>query len=130
MIARSRWRRIPGLAEHLQRTDTNEQVVLRDDLARGVPADLDGALHLCAAIARTNLRTTRDVIHIKVSPGRPMPADGIERVLARIEFEHAIPDTVPRIVVQHTKGQRPDHFHIVYAVVDPASGRAIPSDGN
>ena len=130
MIARSRWRCIPGLAEHLQRTDTNEQVILRDDLTRGLPADLDSALHLCAAIARTNPRTTRDVIHIKVSPSQTMPADGIERVLARIEFEHGIPDTVPRFVVQHTKGQRPDHFHVIYAVVDPATGRAIPSHGN
>ncbi len=130
MIIRSRWRRAGGLATHLGRTDTNKRVRVRDDLTRGVPGDTNLALRLIAAISRTNTRTVRDLVHVKVSPGRGLSDDEIAQVLDRLEREHGIPASMPRHVTEHSRGERADHFHVVYPIVDPETGAAVRSNGN
>ena len=130
MIIRSRWRRAGGLAAHLGRTDTNEVVVVRADLVRDMPAAIGPAVALATAIARTSLRTKRDLIHIKISPAIALAADDLAGVLALVEREHAIPASMPRLVVEHRKGRRPAHVHLVYPLVDPATGRAVRSHEN
>ncbi len=130
MIIRSRWRRAGGLAAHLGRTDTNEAVAVRTDLVRDMPADIGQAIALATAIARTNVRTVRDLIHITISPAAPLCETGLASVLALIEQEHAIPASMPRLVVEHRKGSRPSHFHAVFSVVDPETGRAVRSNNN
>ncbi len=47
-----------------------------------------------------------------------------------IEQEHGIAPNAPRAVMEHEKGVRPSHFHVVYSIVDLATGRAIPSHDN
>ncbi len=130
MIIRSAFRRAGGLGRHLTRTDTNERVEMRLDLARNAPADIRDALAVFTAIARTNARTNRDLIHFKMSPGHPLTEEELVSTLAVIEEEHAIPGTMPRYVVTHVKGERAQHYHVVFPLVDPASGRAIRSNEN
>ena len=130
MIVRSRFVVLDGQAMHLARTDTNRRVILRHDLFRDAPLDLRDATRFFSAIARTNLRAKRDMVHIKISPSHDMTDQEIRYTLALIEKEHGISGTMPRLVVQHAKGDRPDHFHVIWPLVDPETGRAIQSKEN
>jgi hypothetical protein len=130
MIIRSFFRKSGGLAAHLERADTNELVHIRDDLGRGAPADLTAALQMFTAISRTNTRAVRELLHIKISPDHAMSNIEVDRIIEGIEREHKIPASMPRFVVEHAKGRRSRHFHLVYPIVDPKSGRAISSSQN
>ena len=129
MIVREQFRRAGGLADHLARLDTNKSVTVRSDLCQGVPPDIRQALVVLAGIARTNPRTKRHFIHFKISPSKP-DARAIRRALDLIEKEYGIAPGSPRLVVEHQKGDRPNHFHVVYSIVDIGTGRAVPSEGN
>ncbi|KPH80807.1 MULTISPECIES: relaxase/mobilization nuclease domain-containing protein [Bosea] len=129
MIVREQFRRAGGLAEHLARLDTNKSVTLRADLGRGLPVDIKQALVVLAGISRTNPRTKRHFIHFKISPAKT-DERSIQRALALIEKEYGIDSRSPRLVVEHEKGDRPNHFHVVYSVVDLSTGRAVSSEGN
>jgi hypothetical protein len=130
MIIRTEFIQLGGQAAHLSRTDTNKQVVVRYDLARLAPHGLLEATRAFAAITRSNPRTVRDLIHTKISPAHPLTDAELTRTLDMIEAELGIPKTMPRIVVEHDKGDRARHFHIIWPVVDPDTGRAIKSNEN
>lgn len=130
MIIRTEFIQLGGQAAHLSRTDTNKQVVVRNDLARHAPADLREATRAFAAITRTNPRTVRDLIHTKISPDHPLTNAELVKTLDMIEAELGIPKTMPRIVVEHDKGDRAPHFHVIWPIVDPNTGQAIKSNEN
>ena len=130
MIIRSHFRRSGGLARHLLRTDTNRSVVIEAEFVRGCADNVSDALSLFAMIAATNARAKRAYVHFKVSPAYALDRAMLATTLDMIDTEFAIPETTPRHVVSHAKGDRVDHFHVVYALVDPFTGRAIKSHGN
>lgn len=120
-------RRLGGLGRHL--TDTgrgsNERVLVRSDLSRDVPEDVTLALRVLAAPARRIRRMKRDIVHIVVSPERRLSPDETERVLRTIEAEYLIPEGSARLVVEHQKGDRAHHFHIVFSMASEADGKAL-----
>lgn len=120
-------RKLGGLGRHLMDTGrgSNERVVLRPDLSRDVPTDVTLALRLLAAPARRVRRMKRDVVHIVVSPERTLSADEMEHVLRTIEVEYCISEGSARLVVEHRKGRRAGHFHIVFSMASEASGKAL-----
>lgn len=128
MIVKSTWRRAGSLKKHLLRTDTNEAVRVRTDLCRGAN-DLHAALRLMDALARTNLRAERSFVHVVISPDHVLTDAELAETLAMIEAEHGL-SSVLRAVVEHLKGARAPHFHAVYPVVDPETGKAARSHGN
>ena len=129
MIVKSTWRQAGGLEPHLMRSDTNEVVQVRTDLFRGA-ADLHGALRLMEALALTNAKMKRASIHVVISPDHVLTESELVRALAMVETEHAISPEAPRAVVAHSKGARATHVHAVYPTLDPASGKAVRSQGN
>ena len=129
MIIKSTYRQAGGLEAHLLRSDTNEAVHVRTDFFRGAD-DLHGALRLMEAIARTNPRVRRTFVHIVISPGHELTDAELVHVLERIEQEHGIAADAPRAVVEHEKGERPTHFHVVYSIVDLSTGKALRSHDN
>ncbi|WP_336813035.1 hypothetical protein [Bosea sp. MMO-172] len=120
-------RRLGGLGRHL--TDagrgSNERVVIRSDLSRDVPEDVTLALRVLAAPARRIRRMKRDIVHVVVSPERLLSPDEIEHVLRTIEAEYLIPEGSARLVVEHQKGDRAHHFHIVFSMASEADGKAL-----
>lgn len=120
-------RQLGGLASHLLHTGrgSNEQVVVRSDLSRDMPSDVPLGLRLLAEPARRIRRMKRDIVHIVMAPERQLSPEEVERVLSLIEAEYAIPPTNARLVVEHTKGKRASHFHIVYSMASEADGRAL-----
>lgn len=120
-------RRLGGLGRHLMDTSrgSNERVIVRADLSRDLPGDVTLALRLLAAPARRVRRMKRDVVHIVVAPERQLAPEEVERVLSLIEMEYGIPATNARLVVEHQKGKRAPHFHIVYSMASEADGKAL-----
>lgn len=120
-------RKLGGLGRHL--TDTgrgsNERVVVRADLSRDVSNHVTLALRMLAAPARRIRRMKRDVVHIVISPGRMLSADELEHVLRTIEEEYRIPEGSARLVVEHRKGARAHHFHVVFSMASEADGKAL-----
>lgn len=131
MIFKTDFTRGDGLAKHLARTDTNTRVLIREDLSQGVPPDLALAVPLLAAFAATNPRTVRRLVHVKWSPAEEHV--GSERLILDLACERlGIRPDAPRIVAQHSKPhadgtERPDHFHVVWPLVDVDTGRAVRS---
>jgi hypothetical protein len=120
-------RKLGGLGQHLMDTGrgSNERVIVRSDLSRDLPTDVTLALRMLAAPARRIRRMKRDVVHIVVSPGRMLSADEQEHVLRTIETEYGIPEGSARLVVEHRKGHRAHHFHIVFSMASEADGKAL-----
>jgi hypothetical protein len=120
-------RKIGGLGRHLLDTGrgSNERVVVRSDLNRDVSDDVTLALRMLAAPARRIRRMKRDVVHIVISPGRMLGAEELDLVLRTIETEYGIPEGSARLVVEHRKGQRAHHFHVVFSMASEASGKAL-----
>ena len=130
MIVKSAYRRAGGLHPHLLRNDTNEAVTVRLDLFRGIAGTLAEALHDMEALARLNPDIARSFIHVVLAPAHDLTPMELEQALAVVEAEHGIRVEAKRAVVQHEKGLRPRHYHCVYPIVDPVTGRALPSQGN
>ncbi len=120
-------RRLGELGRHLMKTGrgSNEQVIIRDDLCRDVPHEALLALRVLAAQSRRNHRVQRDVVHVVISPKRALSPAELGYVLKVIEEEYGIPFDAARHVTEHRKGRRPPHFHVVYAMTDPATGKAL-----
>ena len=141
MIVRSTYIMIGDLADHLMKTTRNKAVLIETRLCRGCPPNAHAAMRLFQAMARTNRRTKRDILHMKISPsmassehavvpGETGDLSGLEAMLAMIEREHGIPPTMPRFVIRHGKGDRPEHWHPIYPIVDPETGTVLKSHGN
>ena len=113
------------------RTDTNESVVLETTFFRATPDNIEEALGMFAVISAANVRTRRHFMHVRISPDHPLTQDEVGITLGHIEDEFRIANGHPRIVVKHKKkGKRADHFHVVWPIVNPTTGRAIASDEN
>jgi hypothetical protein len=131
MIFKTDFTRGDSLAKHLARTDTNTRVLIREDLSQGVPLDLAFAVPFLGGFAATNPRAVRRVIHGKWSPANEHA--GSERLILDLACERlGIRPDAPRIVAQHSKPHadgtdRPDHFHVVWPLVDVDTGRAVRS---
>jgi hypothetical protein len=120
-------RKLGGLARHLLHTGrgSNERVIVRSDLSRDMPANVELGLRLLAAPARRIRRMKRDVVHVVLAPERQLTRDEVERVLELYEAEYGIPASNARLVVEHVKGDRASHFHIVYSMASEAEGKAL-----
>lgn len=120
-------RRLGGLGRHLMDTGrgSNERVTVRTDLSRDVSNDVTLALRMLAEPARRVRRMKRDVAHIVMSPVKPLSTAELEYVLRTIEDEFAIPPTNARLVVEHQKGQRARHYHVVYSMASETTGKAL-----
>jgi hypothetical protein len=129
VIIRTSFRSSGELSLHLLRDDTNEKILIENDLFRAAPAELTAALNLMRAISATNLKAKRAYVHVVVAPTKLIDHGALRAIADAIEQEYAIPTSTPRVVVRHSKGEgRADHFHIIYSLVDPVSGRAVRSD--
>lgn len=127
MIIRTTFRRAEGLEAHLLNTVSNEAVSTRADMFRGGVSDLHLALRFMDGISRTNGKALRSFIHVVVAPAKALDAEGLAQALTTLEEEYEIGHDAPRVVVEHAKGARPSHFHIIYSVVDLHTGKAIKS---
>lgn len=120
----------PDRVRHLLDAENNERVVDRTDLDRDCPADLDRALQMFSALSASNVRARITVAHIKCSPFLALDEVGLLRMIEVVEREHGIPADQPRKVIVHKKGRRPSHVHLLYAAVNPATGRVLSSKLN
>lgn len=120
-------RRIGELGRHLMKTGRgcNENVLIREDLCQDVPGEAVLALRVLAAQSRRNHRVQRDVVHVVISPKRALSPAELGYVLRVIEEVYGIPFDAARHVTEHRKGRRPPHFHVVYAMTNPATGKAL-----
>ncbi|PZR80723.1 MAG: hypothetical protein DI537_39190 [Stutzerimonas stutzeri] len=120
-------RRLGGLGRHLMDAGrgSNERVIVRHDLSRDVPHDVTLALRMLAAPAHRVTRMKREVVHIVISPERMLSTDELETMLRTIEKEYGIPEGSARLLVEHEKGERARHYHVVYSMVSEATGRAL-----
>lgn len=115
------------LAKHLERTDTNETMELRE--LRGVCAeDLTEALREIEAGA-IGTRCQRPFYHASINTraDEVMTPEQEQRAIDRLEEELGLTDQ-PRAVVAHVKEGRA-HLHIVWGRVDEA-GKTISDSHN
>lgn len=127
MIGKTEVRRLGKLAEHLTKVGRhgNKFVLVRDEFARDCPTEINLALRHMTGISRTNARAGSDFWHVKFSPLHHLDETALARVLEVYEAEYNIGPDVPRLVVEHRKGKRVAHYHVVYAAIDPSTGRAL-----
>lgn len=131
MIARSRYvKDDPRREAHLLSTSNNRGVVEHRDLDRGCPGDLRQFLAFCSALSAAHPRAKITLAHFKLSPSRTVNRRQLLRAIARIKRENGIARNHPMRLIQHYKGDRPPHFHLLFSAVDPATGRVLSSKDN
>lgn len=131
MIGRSRFvKDDPRREAHLLSTSNNRRVVEHRDLDRGCPGDLRQFLAFSSALTASHPRARITLAHFKISPSRPLNRRQLLRAIARIKREHGIRRGHPMRLIEHDKGDRPPHFHLLFSAVDPASGRVLSSKDN
>ncbi len=116
------------LAKHLQRTDTNEKMELRE--LRGVCSDnLTEALLEMEAVA-SGARSNRHFYHASINTRADelLTPEQERRAIDRLEEELGLADQA-RAVVAHVKEGRA-HLHIVWSRIDLEAMRAIPDSHN
>lgn len=116
------------LAVHLQRTDTNERMEIRE--LHGVAAeDLMGALREMDAVA-SGTRCKRPFYHASINTraDEAMTAEQWETAIDRLEDKLGLTDQ-PRAIVAHVKEGRA-HVHVVWSRIDLEHMRAIPDSHN
>lgn len=129
MVIKGNPRGSPGdLAKHLQRTDTNARMEVKE--VRGVAAlDLTGALREMDACGAA-LRTTRTLYHASINVRADEHLTDAERTQAVDQLETALGLAgQPRVVVEHEKEGRA-HWHVVWGRTDLENMRAIRCDHN
>ncbi|MBN9438466.1 hypothetical protein [Bosea sp. (in: a-proteobacteria)] len=131
MIVRSRYvKDDPGRAGHLLSTSNNRRVVEHRDLDRGCPGDLRQFLAFSSALTAAHPRAKITLAHFKISPSRPLNRRQLLRTIVWIKRENGIARDHPMRLVEHDKGDRPPHFHLLFSAVDPATGRVLSSKDN
>lgn len=132
MIVKSNFRGAGGLAAHLSRVDQNERVIVREDLSTGCVGSIKDAIANFAAMARAT-GSERPLVHIVVSPGADVPADGEATIIETVRTQYEVEDDHPLLVVAHDKKGdtgREQHFHIVLPAKNPFTGKAISDSWN
>lgn len=117
-------------ARHLLDAENNEWVLERPELDRCCPPDLERTLEMFSALTAANSRARNTVVHFKCSPILPLGEAGLLRLIEVVEREHGIPADQPRKAIIHMKGDRAAHVHLLYAAVNPATGRVLSSKLN
>lgn len=131
MIGRSRYvKDDPRRADHLLSTSNNRRVVEHRDLDRGCPGDLRQFLAFSSALTAAHSRAKITLAHFKLSPSRPLDRRQLLRAIACIRRENGIARNHPMRLIEHDKGDRPPHFHLLFSAVDPATGRVLSSKDN
>ncbi|MBA4220230.1 MAG: hypothetical protein C0458_05825 [Methylobacterium sp.] len=131
MITRSRYvKDDPGRAGHLLNTSNNRRVVEHRDLDRGCPGDLRQFLAFSSALTAVHPRAKITLAHFKISPSRPLTRKQLLRTIARIKRENGISRGHPMRLIEHDKGDRPPHFHLLFSAVHPETGRVLSSTDN
>lgn len=131
MIIRSRYvKDDPGRVGHLLNTENNRRVVEHRDLDRGCPGDLRQFLVFSSALTAAHPRAKITLTHFKISPSGPLNRRQLLRTIARIKRENGIARGHPMRLIEHDKGDRPPHFHLLFSAVDPLTGRALSSKDN
>jgi len=129
MIAAAAVRAPGGLVRHLQRTDTNEQVIERADLSVGCAIETEEAIADFAAIGAAQ-HVEKSLLHIAISPALPLTLSQERRMIALVREVYGIPAAHPSHVVQHIKPGptvRPSHYHLVFPRYDSDRGKLISS---
>jgi hypothetical protein len=117
------------LSKHLQRTDTNEKITVRE--LRGIAADdLLGAFQEMAAYA-AGTRCTRALYHANIDPHPTQPALTEAQKLRAVELleKELGLEGQARAVVEHVKDGRP-HLHVVWSRIDLETMTAISDSHN
>ena len=127
MIIRVSFRRPGKLARHLSRGDTNEKVIVRDDLSVGCDFEISAALNDFAALG-SGVHDEKSLIHFVVSPSIDLSAYQERQTIDEIRKAYVISADQPALVVQHYKPgdyDRPPHYHIVFPRRKISSGLVI-----
>lgn len=116
------------LAQHLLRTDQNEQVRVID--CRGTVAqDVEGALAEMEALS-AGVISQRPLYHAPISPEAATPLTDKQALIAADTLEQRLGLAgQPRLIVHHRKEGR-EHIHVVWSRIDALQGRAIPDSWN
>ena len=129
MINRSSWIQLGDMPAHLVREDTNKRVEIVHSAGQATLGEIDADLAMLEAISLTNHRVERTLIHVRIAPEKPVSERQLLDLIDLNERHHNIPADQPRIVVRHSKGDRADHFHVLWPTVR-SDGRAIKSHDN
>lgn len=117
-----------SLAEHLQRTDTNELVEVQE-LRGFASGDLDGAFAEINGTAAAT-RAAKAGYHAKINPNLSETLTKEQALEAADALEHELGfDGQPRALVCHVKEGR-QHFHVVWSRIDLEKMRAIDTPEN
>lgn len=131
MIVRSRYvKDDPRRVGHLLSTSNNKRVVEHHDLDRGCPGDLRQFLAFASALTAAHPRAKITLAHFKISPSLPLTRKQLLRTIVRIKWENGISRGHPMRLIEHDKGDRPPHFHLLFSAVDPVAGRVLSSKDN
>src|SRR5271156_7111479 len=117
------------LANHLERTDTNERMEVGE--FRGVAsADLRGALREMEAVASACPNCKRPFYHASINTraDERLTPEQREQAIDRLEKELGLTGQ-PRVVVMHAKKDR-EHIHIVWSRIDLDTMRTISDSHN
>lgn len=117
-----------NLAEHLQRTDTNEKAEVLE--LRGFAADdLAGAFTEINATA-AGTRASKAAYHAKINPqiGENLTPKQAQEAADKLEKALGF-EGQPRALVEHVKEGR-QHFHVVWSRVDLEKMKAIDTPDN
>ncbi|WP_296576479.1 hypothetical protein [Phreatobacter sp.] len=117
------------MPQHLARTDTNKRVEVVAAAGRASLNDIDLDLQMFDAISHTNRRVKRTLIHVRIAPEKSVSEADLLQLIKLNELIHGIPSDRPRIVVRHSKGERADHFHVLWPSVC-ADGKCVRSHDN
>lgn len=117
-----------NLAEHLQRTDTNEKAAVLE--IRGFASDdLAGAFNEINATAAAT-RASKAAYHAKINPMKGETLTEEQATAAADKLEKALGfEGQPRALVEHVKDGR-QHFHVVWSRIDLEKGKAIDTPEN
>ncbi len=121
VIIRSSFRGPGGLADHLQRVDTNEKVLVRPDLSPDGADNVEGTLSDYVAIVGALRGPRNSLLHIAVSPTRALSLADELTVIDRIRAAYGIAPDHAMLAVQHTKPgetDRPAHYHFIFPRLD------------
>lgn len=131
MINRSRYvKDDPNRVAHLLNTKNNRRVVEHRDFDRGCPGDLRGFLAFSSALTTAHPKARITLAHFKISPAHALSRRQLLRTIARIRRENRISRNHPMRLIEHHKGNRPPHYHLLFSAVDPATGRVLSSKDN
>ena len=116
------------LGTHLQRSDTNERVLIRE-LDGIIAGSLCAALREMAAIG-AGAQSERPLYHANIDwrADERMSNAQKARAIERLGQELGLADQ-PRVVVEHVKKGR-EHLHVVWLRIDAETMRTIPDSHN